>query len=63
VTFINGLTASAVASQSDWPAAKQIEQLRLHLHLLHGWAAEIAGAAPEKARKPAKTPAAGSSAA
>lgn len=62
VTFINGLTASAVASQSDWPAAKQIEQLRLHLHLLHGWAAEIAGTAPEKARKP-KTPAAGSSAA
>jgi len=62
VTFINGLTASAVASQSDWPATKQIEQLRLHLHLLHGWAAEIAGAAPEKARKP-KAPAAGSSAA
>lgn len=62
VTFINGLTASAVASQSDWPAAKQIEQLRLHLHLLHGWAAEMPGAAPEKARKP-KAPAAGSSAA
>jgi TetR/AcrR family transcriptional regulator, transcriptional repressor of bet genes len=62
VTFINGLTASAVASQSDWPAAKQIEQLRLHLHLLYGWAAETAGAAPEKARKP-KAPAAGSSAA
>jgi TetR/AcrR family transcriptional repressor of bet genes len=62
VTFINGLTASAVASQSDWPATKQIEQLRLHLHLLHGWAAEMAGAAPEKARKP-KAPAAGSSAA
>jgi TetR/AcrR family transcriptional repressor of bet genes len=63
VTFINGLTASAVASQSDWPAAKQVEQLRLHLHLLHGWAAEMAGAAPEKARKPTKAPAAGSSAA
>jgi AcrR family transcriptional regulator len=63
VTFINGLTASAVASQSDWPAAKQIEQLGLHLHLLHGWAAETAAsAAPEKARKP-KAPAAGSSAA
>jgi TetR/AcrR family transcriptional repressor of bet genes len=63
VTFINGLTASAVASQSDWPAAKQIEQLRLHLQLLHGWAVEMAaGAAPEKARKP-KAPAAGSSAA
>ena len=62
VTFINGLTASAVASQSDWPAATQIEQLRLHLHLLHGWAVEMAGAAPEKARK-SKAPAAGSSAA
>lgn len=49
VTFINGLTASAVASQSDWPAAKQIEQLRLHLQLLHGWAADT-----EKLRKPAK---------
>jgi AcrR family transcriptional regulator len=49
VTFINGLTASAVASQSDWPAVKQIEQLRLHLQLLHGWAADA-----EKLRKPAK---------
>lgn len=38
VTFINGVTASAVASQSDWPAAKQIEQLRLQLQLLHAWA-------------------------
>jgi len=38
VTFINGVTASAVASQSDWPAAKQTEQLRLQLHLLHAWA-------------------------
>jgi len=38
VTFINGVTASAVASQSDWPAAKQIEQLRLQLQLLHTWA-------------------------
>jgi hypothetical protein len=52
-----------VASQSDWPAAKQIEQLRLHLHLLHGWAAETAGAAPDKLRKSGKTPASGSSAA
>jgi TetR/AcrR family transcriptional regulator, transcriptional repressor of bet genes len=49
VTFINGLTASAVASQSDWPAAKQIEQLRLHLQLLHGWAVETAG----RVRRPA----------
>ena len=40
VTFINGVTASAVASQSDWPAARQIEQLRLQLELLHTWAGE-----------------------
>jgi AcrR family transcriptional regulator len=38
VTFINGLTASAVANPSDWPAAKQILQLRLQLELLQGWA-------------------------
>ena len=31
ITFINGLTASAVASRGDWPAARQIEQLRLQL--------------------------------
>jgi TetR/AcrR family transcriptional regulator, transcriptional repressor of bet genes len=38
VTFINGLTASAVANPSDWPAEKQTGQLRLQLQLLHGWA-------------------------
>jgi TetR/AcrR family transcriptional regulator, transcriptional repressor of bet genes len=38
VTFINGLTASAVVSQSDWPAARQIGQLRLQLQLLRAWA-------------------------
>jgi TetR/AcrR family transcriptional repressor of bet genes len=37
VTFINGLTASAVTSPSDWPAAIQIEQLRLQLDLLRQW--------------------------
>jgi AcrR family transcriptional regulator len=37
VTFINGLTASAVTSPSDWPAAMQIEQLRLQLDLLRQW--------------------------
>jgi len=40
VTFINGVTASAVASQSDWPPAKQLEQLRLQLQMLHAWAAQ-----------------------
>jgi AcrR family transcriptional regulator len=59
VTFLNGLTASAVASQGDWPAAKQIEQLRLHLQLLHGWASETAGTGKKTHR--AATP--GSSAA
>jgi AcrR family transcriptional regulator len=64
VTFINGLTASAVASQSDWPAAQQIEQLRLHLQLLQGWALETTAASTEKIRKqPAKASATGSSAA
>ena len=39
VTFINGLTASAAANAGDWPAAVQIEQVRLQLRLLHAWAA------------------------
>ena len=37
VIFINGLTASAVTSPGDWPAATQVEQLRLHVELLHRW--------------------------
>jgi TetR/AcrR family transcriptional repressor of bet genes len=37
VTFINGLTASAVTSPGDWPAGKQIEQLQLQLDLLRHW--------------------------
>lgn len=42
VTFINGITASAVASRTDWPPERQIEQLRLQLELLHRWALESA---------------------
>jgi TetR/AcrR family transcriptional repressor of bet genes len=38
VTFINGLTASSVTSPRDWPAATQIDQLRLQLDLLRHWA-------------------------
>jgi TetR/AcrR family transcriptional regulator, transcriptional repressor of bet genes len=38
MTFMNGLTASAVTSPRDWPAAKQIDQLRLQLELLRRWA-------------------------
>jgi AcrR family transcriptional regulator len=38
ITFINGLTASAVANPGDWPAQKQIAQLRMQIELLHAWA-------------------------
>jgi TetR/AcrR family transcriptional regulator, transcriptional repressor of bet genes len=38
VTFINGITASAVSSPRDWPAPVQESQLRLHLQLLRSWA-------------------------
>jgi TetR/AcrR family transcriptional regulator, transcriptional repressor of bet genes len=38
ITFINGITASTVASRGDWPAERQIAQLRLQLQLLHDWA-------------------------
>ncbi|HMD72771.1 MAG TPA: TetR/AcrR family transcriptional regulator [Steroidobacteraceae bacterium] len=37
VTFVNGLTASAVTSPGDWPAELQIRQLRLQLELLRQW--------------------------
>ena len=37
-TFINGITASAVSSPADWPAAEQVRQLRLQLMLLREWA-------------------------
>ena len=40
VTFINGLTAGAVTSRGDWPADKQVEQLRLQLDLLKRWAGD-----------------------
>jgi AcrR family transcriptional regulator len=45
ITFINGVTASTVASRADWPAARQIGQLRLQLTLLHAWARGGADAA------------------
>jgi AcrR family transcriptional regulator len=61
VTFINGITASAVVSRGDWPAQKQAEQLRLQLQLLHGWATDTAATSPEKLRKSHKASASGSS--
>lgn len=44
MTFINGLTASAVSSPRDWPAARQIEQLQLQLTLLKDWAKPVRAA-------------------
>jgi AcrR family transcriptional regulator len=47
VTFINGLTASVVASPRDWPAARQVGQLRLQLEMLRAWApAACKGSSP-----------------
>jgi AcrR family transcriptional regulator len=37
-TVMNGLTASAVTSPRDWPAALQIRQLSFQLDLLRRWA-------------------------
>jgi TetR/AcrR family transcriptional regulator, transcriptional repressor of bet genes len=51
VTFINGITASTVASRADWPAVRQIDQLRLQLELLHAWAVSGALAPSLKARR------------
>jgi len=51
VTFINGLTASAVTSPSDWPAAVQIDQLRLHLDLLRQWGRRDARRVPAAAKE------------
>jgi TetR/AcrR family transcriptional regulator, transcriptional repressor of bet genes len=51
ITFINGVTASTVASRAEWPAVRQIAQLRLQLELLHSWAtANSAAMAPKKNR-------------
>jgi AcrR family transcriptional regulator len=49
VTFINGLTAGAVANAGDWPPERQTGQLRLQLQLLHAWAMGSAGAPARKA--------------
>lgn len=45
-TFINGLTASAVTSPADWPAARQVEQLGLQLQMLQRWAERAGRADP-----------------
>ncbi|MBS0364716.1 MAG: TetR family transcriptional regulator C-terminal domain-containing protein [Proteobacteria bacterium] len=41
VTFVNGITASTVANRGDWPAARQVGQLRLQLQMLQDWAGRV----------------------
>jgi AcrR family transcriptional regulator len=54
MTFINGLTASAVTSPADWPAARQVEQLDLQLQMLRRWAvsADRTEATTQRNRQP-----------
>jgi TetR/AcrR family transcriptional repressor of bet genes len=60
MTFINGLTASAVASRGDWPSQKQVEQMRLQITMLRDWAraATAPASKPRKERSAAGTSAA-----
>ena len=51
LTFINGVTASTVASRAEWPAERQIAQLRLQLELLHAWASSGARTAGARGRR------------
>jgi AcrR family transcriptional regulator len=53
MTFINGMTASAVASPGDWSPEQQVGQLRLQLQLLQGWAQESAAKQPARGRRAA----------
>ena len=57
VTFINGLTASVVATPRDWPAARQVSQLQLQLEMLHGWAGTGAAGEMRGRGRAAATPA------
>ena len=53
MTFINGMTASAVASPGDWPPEQQVGQLRLQLQLLQAWAEQSAAKRPARGRRTA----------
>jgi TetR/AcrR family transcriptional repressor of bet genes len=53
MTFINGMTASAVASPGDWPPEQQIGQLRLQLQLLEAWAEGVSARQPTRNRRAA----------
>jgi AcrR family transcriptional regulator len=53
MTFINGMTASAVASPGDWPPAQQVGQLQLHLELIAAWAENSASQQGARSRRTA----------
>ncbi|GAC1676229.1 MAG: hypothetical protein NVS9B2_26680 [Steroidobacteraceae bacterium] len=48
VTFINGLTASAVTNPGDWPSAMQTQLLRLQLDVLRQWGRRAARGSRQK---------------
>ncbi len=56
MTFINGMTASAVASPGDWPPEQQIGQLRLQLQLLEAWAEGVSAKQQTRNRRAAAGP-------
>ena len=63
-TFLNGLTANAVISPSEWPAARLLGQLDLQLTLWRRWAAQEAIAPstrnlPKPTRRPVRARAPG----
>jgi hypothetical protein len=54
-TFLNGLTAGALISPAEWPAARQLRQLESQLVLWRGWAQQrTADRIVEKNRKPVR---------
>lgn len=59
MSFLNGLTTSAVTSPDDWPARRQVEQLDLQLQMLHRWAeSEVrSSTVPLRGRPPRGRPA------
>jgi hypothetical protein len=59
LTFVNGLTASAVANPGDWPPARQVAQLELQLRLLHAWALGVTVARGTQRRRGAAATAMG----
>lgn len=63
MTFINGLTASTVASRGDWPAEKQLEHMGLQVAMLREWAARAAAGAAAKPRQERSATGSGTSAA